>query len=222
MFATPAINAAFTFAEVIAKINDVPEEARRFSTLINRVRRDYDEALRLWPNPAVQARFAADLAEQRYVHGTIHSVKTALADIGRFVEKIRIQDRDGHGSVSMIKRSEWLWSYRSKVDSSERVLDTSHKSMLGAMHRMVTWISASSSLSALSGSGPPPYQEAVGGLFDVGELDDGLVVARRRMTKYDRREKAKSNVSISVTPGRSYPVICVGSHHRKLRANEMS
>jgi hypothetical protein len=137
-------------------------------------------------------------------------VKHALADIGKFVEKIRIQDNGGLGSVSMLKRSEWLWRYRSKVDSSERVLDTSHKSMLAAVSRMVTWINMAPMAVTfarvpsipptgllLPGPGPPPYQEAVAA--DTRDMDDGFVMARRRMTKYDRREKTPRNNDVNVT-----------------------
>lgn len=220
-----AINAAFNFAIVISQLQDVPEEARRFSSLINRVRLDYNESIRLLGHPIVEKRLASDDLERSYIHGTITSTKHALADIGRFVEKIRVQDNGGSGGVSYGRRCEWLWRYRSKVDSSERLLDTAHKSLMGAMQRMVMWIGPGPSLAptvvltpvsnmlgfnnpadaALTSpsmvSLPPPYQEEAR-MRDDNELDDGLVTARRRLTKYDgsRRERSKSNVSINVVP----------------------
>ena len=154
----------------------------------------------------MQARFVTDLQEERYIHSTIANVKSALADIGKFVEKIRIQDRDGEGTVSMRKRSEWLWKHKSKVVSSERVLDTSHKSMLGAMQRMVSWINMSTATSDRPEStpntgtfGPPPYQEAAN--TDHNELDEALIVSRRQMTRRDRKGRPKTDVSITVTSG---------------------
>jgi hypothetical protein len=209
-----AINAAFTFADLIARLNDVPEEARRFSTLIQRVRLDYYEAIRLHARHAVQARFIAEADEKAYIEGTIRSAKRALEDIGMFVEKIRVQDSKGpdgkQGSISIAKRVEWLWRYRSKVDSSERVLDTSHKSLLAAVQRMQLWISASSWGNA-DPSAPampprlPTYDQAV--RFrdeDTVQLDDEFVKAMRRNTKIRRGQKSLSDVSVRVIPGKKH------------------
>ncbi|KIW01593.1 uncharacterized protein PV09_07065 [Verruconis gallopava] len=155
------INAAFIFADFISKLNDVPEEARRFSTLIHRVRLDYYEALRLISHESVRSRFTKEPKSREYVYGTIKAVKSALADIGHFVERIRVQDESGKGTVTLSRKLEWLWKYRSKVDSSEKVLDTSHKSMLSAIHRMEIWITMDQSAAFSSSLSPPTYHEAV-------------------------------------------------------------
>jgi hypothetical protein len=212
---TKATTAAFGFAELVAKLHDVPDEARRFGILIDIVRRDFGEALRLSTHTAVQARFVREPHERNYVVGAIEDVKAALESVGELAEKMRGKDPNGERGVSVsasvsasVKRwSEWLWKYRSRVGSCEKVLDAGHKSMLGAMQRMIAWIDMASSgtggigigTSTVTSPGPPPYQDAMEAVD--GELDDDLVAARRRITKYDRRVRSKSSVTLTVTAG---------------------
>jgi hypothetical protein len=200
-----SINAAFKFAEIIAKLQDVPDEARRFSTLIAIVRGDFYEALRISTHATVQSRFDSDPQDKTYVLSTIENVKSSLQSIGEFVEKIRVKDQNGKRSVSLLRRAEWLWKHKSQVASSERVLDASHKSMLGAMQRMLAWINMASTagtLGLLPSPGPPPYQHFVDS--SNGDLDDDLIAARRRMTKHHRRDKSKNLVTVSVMPGQYF------------------
>lgn len=132
------INTCARVIDFCSRLKDVGLENKVFSRLIQRVREDVEEAFRLMRKPEVQAHFEADPDKEKRVNGTILSVKTAINNIARFVEALRVQ-KEREGTIGMINRFEWVLRHQSKLNSRQLELDTCHKSLLQSINAMQMW-----------------------------------------------------------------------------------
>lgn len=132
------INSCARLVDFCSRMKDVGLENKVFSRLIQRVREDVEEAFRLMRKPEIQAHFEVDPDKEKRVNGAILSVKTAINNIARFVEALRVQ-KERDGSIGMINRLEWVLRHQSKLNSRQLELDTCHKSLLQTISAMQLW-----------------------------------------------------------------------------------
>ncbi|QDS69003.1 hypothetical protein FKW77_009436 [Venturia effusa] len=203
-----AIKTASRFVEFCCARGDVPEESLLFIRLVQRVRDDLDECLRLLSLPAVQSHLECDIDQKIYIHGTIQDTKNALAEIGKYVESVRTEEEQ-NGEISLRTRFEWVLRHQHKLHSRQVGLDTCHKSLLQAMSRL----SLLQHTVALTEEGLPNYNEATndqGGpmpkpganimIMPDDELTDFLTTRNRRTRPTRVKPELESTTNIPM-PG---------------------
>ncbi|TID22978.1 Sexual differentiation process protein isp4 [Venturia nashicola] len=194
-----AITTAFKFVEFCYAIGDVPEESLVFIRLIQRVRHDLDECLRLLTLPSIQNHLDCDPDQKRYINGTIQDTKGALAGIGKYVESVRTEE-EWNGEISLRTRFEWILRHQYKLQSRQVGLDTCHKSLLQAMTRLTLFTHTASLTKGQIRS--PSHIEAMndkGGLARVSRVCDEIMsddeltsflTTRNRRTRLVRAKSA--------------------------------
>lgn len=133
-----AIGSRFKLVDYAVRFSSVGTENQVFLSLISRVRADLLESERLLHHPPIAQRLI-DLPDNKaWIQGAITDAKNALADIGRFVENVRIDVEKGTG-VGPWHRLQWVLDHHAKLESREKWLQACHQSLIGALHTMHTW-----------------------------------------------------------------------------------
>jgi hypothetical protein len=180
------------------------------------VRDDLNECLRLCCIPAVRDHLDSDPCEKTYVHGTILSIRLALAGVGKYVESVRIE-AEQYGDVSLHTRFEWVLRHQTKLLTRQLELDTCQKSLLQATARLALFLHAANPPGGQNGL--PNYDEATKEKVDIGSMDakrmdaqvgdptifeqnDELVEFLTTRNRRMRRGKMISNSSVDISkPG---------------------
>lgn len=182
-----------------------------FIRLIQRVRDDLDECLRLLTLPATRKHLECDSDQKGYINGTIQDTKNALAGIGKYVEDVRTEE-ERNGEISLRTRFEWILRHQYKLQSRQVGLDTCHKSLLQAMFRLTLFMHA----AALTGGSPglPNYNAMIedkGGLANTARPDAKIMsddeiadflTTRNRRTRPVRGRPASDSRKDFPIPGR--------------------
>ncbi|KAE9968023.1 hypothetical protein EG328_007816 [Venturia inaequalis] len=205
-----AINTTFKFVEFCYAIGDVPEESLVFIRLIQRVRDDLDECLRLLTLLAIRNHLECDPDQKRYISGTIQDTKSALSGIGKYVEGVRTEE-ERNGEISLRTRFEWILRHQCKLQSRQVGLDTCHKSLLQAMSRLILFMHTAAPTGGPAGLSS--HKEAIndkGGLTNAtrtdaksmshDELTDFLTTRNRRTRPVKVEPVLESTIDI-LAPG---------------------
>lgn len=130
-----AIGTTFKLAEFCLALKEVSTESGIFLTLIQRVRKDLNEALR---ERHEKSEILQTLpGKKAWIDEAIIDVKKSLNDIGLLIENARI-DVDKGKNVTLVHRFEWVLSNHNKFVMREMALKTCHASLLGAISAMHT------------------------------------------------------------------------------------
>jgi len=127
------INVAFKLGELAVSIAGVGGENAVFVRMINRVRRDMDEAERLIRVPAVLAKLVATPEKLPWIKDVILSTKHALNDIGKWVDRARAE-KLGLGSVTFETRIRWVFNDHQAVVARKEELAACHQSLSTALN----------------------------------------------------------------------------------------
>ena len=130
-----AIGTTFKLAEFCLALKEVSAEFRIFLTLIQRVRKDLEEALRERHEKSATLRNMP--GKKAWIDDTILDIKGVLNDIGLLVENARIDTEKGK-SVTLYHRFEWVLDNKQKFVMREKALGTCHASLLSAIQTMHT------------------------------------------------------------------------------------
>ncbi|KAL8708982.1 MAG: hypothetical protein Q9220_006190 [cf. Caloplaca sp. 1 TL-2023] len=158
-----AIGTTIKLAEFCLRLKEVSLENRVFLTLIARVRKDVDEALR---ERREKATLLESLPEKRaWIDEAILDAQKELNSIGRLVEDARIDTQQGK-PVTLKHRFEWVLTNHQKFTTEERALATFHQSLLAAMnvmHNLSAPAPTPAPVPARQGLtiSPPTYQASV-------------------------------------------------------------
>ncbi|KAG4411344.1 hypothetical protein IFR04_015530 [Cadophora malorum] len=162
-----AINTAFKFSEFAIELAEVGSENNVFVRTIQRVRLDLNEAERLLRVPAIRASLENNPQKSFWIQQAIHSTKSALNDIGLFVERVR-SDQDRDETVSFINRVRWVLNDHGKLENRRSELATCHQSLatvLSTLHP-VEMLASFSPTVASPVMPPPPTYESVSQVSD--------------------------------------------------------
>ena len=213
-----AIATTFKLAEFCLALKEVSSESRIFLTLIHRVRKDLDEALRERNEKSVMLE--AMPGKKAWIDDTILDVKKSLNEIGLLIENARIDVEKGK-SVTMKHRFEWVLSNHQKFVMREMALSTCHASLLGSInamhaigvssstlapplpHHTTSSMPVSPAASSISLNPPPEYEplsaSGLAALHDTRMLKS----PSRRRPKVSKAISAPANESLGI--GSVYP-----------------
>lgn len=172
-----SITTVFRLVDFAVALKEVSSENRAFITLIQRVREDVVEALRLRKLSAISAHLAGVPGKKAWVDGAIMDIHRSLNDIGLYVEGSRI-DGESHGGAKMKQRFERVLSHHQKLIAKELSLRTCHRSLMGAIH----------SMQAVESTG----EDGGGGSFEVPGLPPPSYRSRTSLLEVDDEEIFKS------------------------------
>ncbi|KAF2467945.1 uncharacterized protein BDR25DRAFT_60680 [Lindgomyces ingoldianus] len=130
-----SISTVFNFVDFVAALNEVPSESEIFVNLIQRVRQDVSEALRLHACNTVSNYFETFPQKKIWIDSILLDIQRALNDIGVYVEDVRDGGDEG-GAARMKHRFEWVLSHHQKLISREIALNTCHQSLMAAIQAM--------------------------------------------------------------------------------------
>jgi hypothetical protein len=122
------MNSAYRLSECAIKFHSVESENGVFVSMIQRVRLDVEETERLLCIPSVKATLISTPAKLPWIRETVISAKTALNEIGRWVERVRVE-REGYGKVSLETRTRWVFNDYEKIVNRTMELNTSHRAL---------------------------------------------------------------------------------------------
>jgi hypothetical protein len=131
---TGTFGTALQLAEFCLSLKEVDSVSRVFVDLIDRVRKDLDEALRV--RREVEAVLdSVAVGKKAWIDGAIRDIQAALHDIGVYIESARIDMCKGK-PISLKNRFRWVLNNHQKFVTSEKGLATCHHSLLGAIATM--------------------------------------------------------------------------------------
>ncbi|KAF1996559.1 hypothetical protein P154DRAFT_566001 [Amniculicola lignicola CBS 123094] len=120
-----AIGTCFKFAEFAVRIAEVGTENEVFVRKIQVVRNDLSETERLLALPAVQKKLISRPGKLEWIRGAILSTKTALNEIGRWIERAR-GEQQALGTVKFETRVRWVFNDHEKLINRQLELTTCH------------------------------------------------------------------------------------------------
>lgn len=187
-----AIGTTFKLAEFCLALKDVDEDNRVFLTLIDRVRKDLDEALR--ERREKEAILKNMPSKRAWIDDSIVDAKRALNDIGTYVESARVDVEQGK-AVTLKHRFEWVLNNRQKFITREMALATCHKSLLvaiGAMHNLLAFGAQMPMQMPMypPPTPPPPAYNPLPTFFDLENDEDKTLMRPSR-----RRPKPRLEIS---------------------------
>ena len=172
-----SITTVFRLVDFAVALKEISSENRAFITLIQRVREDVVEALRLRKLSTISAHLAGVPGKKAWVDGAIMDIHRSLNDIGLYVEDSRI-DGESRGGAKMKQRFEWVLSHHQKLIAKELSLRTCHRSLMGAIH----------SMQAVESTG----EDGGGDSFEVPGLPPPSYRSRTSLLEVDEEEIFKS------------------------------
>ena len=178
-----AIGSAIKVAEFCFRFKEVSSENRVFLTLIVRVRRDLEEALR---ERHAKASALRSIPEKRdWIDGAILDAQRQLNSIGRLVEDARVDEQRGK-PVSFKHRVDWVLTNHQKFVTEERALATAHQSLLAALAVLQHLPKGAERISVMTSVvAPPAYEMADGDGQErvLGDDDDEDAPLRSPFTR---------------------------------------
>ncbi|KAL9091128.1 MAG: hypothetical protein Q9165_005055 [Trypethelium subeluteriae] len=174
------INNAFKLAKFCLELKEASEEVHVFGALINRVRKDRAEALRVRRETAALLELSPH--KRAWIDGTITDIDEVLFQIGLLLEDARLDSEVGK-SVKLQHRFEWVLSVKGEFLVKHSLLSTCHQSLMSAITAMD---------SMKRGTGDLPILQPTEGVEDIMEQDRGPL---RPPGQRRRRQKAGSFIT---------------------------
>jgi hypothetical protein len=179
------INSAFKFAEYAVRIAEVGTENEVFVRTIQVVRNDLDEVQRLLSVESVQRKLIRIPAKLAWIKGAVHSTRAALHEIGRWVERARV-DQQATGTVRFETRVRWVFNDHEKLLNRQTELSACHQ-QLSSILAFLTPLE-----EILPTSEPPSFD-------DVTYFDD--IIPPRQRRKQNQQHIARTKSSDAVNTG---------------------
>lgn len=148
------INSAFKFAEYAVRVAEVGTENEVFVRTIQVVRNDLNETERLLGLKSVQTKLISTPFKLQWIKGAIHSTKSALNEIGRWVERAR-GEQQAMGSVKFETRVRWVFNDHEKLVNRQAELSTCHQQLSNVLSYLIPLE------EAISTTEPPTYNDTI-------------------------------------------------------------
>lgn len=174
------LNSAFKLAEYAVKFSAVESDNGVFVRTIQRVRLDLEETERLLCVPSVKRKLISTPGKLQWIKGTITSAKSALNEIGRWVERVRA-DKEGYGSVSWENRVRWVFNDHDKLVTRSMELGTSHQ----ALSTVLSYLAPLEQTETAVDAAPPQYDDAT-------FFDDFLSPRQKRRKAWDTEKSFRA------------------------------
>ncbi|KAH9863881.1 hypothetical protein J1614_009813 [Plenodomus biglobosus] len=149
-----SVGSALKVAEVAVRIAEVGSENDVFVRMIRNVRDSLAEVERLLSHDQVQTRLVETPGKIPWIQRTINSSKSALDDIGRWVERARAE-QESTGSIHFTTRVRWILNSHEKLVNRTAELGTCHQQLSIVLNYLTPLESVS-----LGGLKPIPHLEA--------------------------------------------------------------
>lgn len=130
------LNSAFKITELFYRIREVGSENEVFVRTIAVVRNDLSEVERLISIPSIVAKLLSTPAKLAWIKGSVYSTKSALNEIGRWVEKARMEQQ-ALGSVKFETSVKWIFNDHEKLVNRQNELSTCHQQLSNVLGYLV-------------------------------------------------------------------------------------
>ena len=129
----PAIEATYHFSKYASQLPEV--DATNFSLvqLIERVRSDIDETERLLGIPSVNLVLEHSPLKRTWVKNGIHNIKSALNDIGLFIERIRL-GKNGGADINFAAKVRLVFQSSGRLENQRSELATCHQTLIAILN----------------------------------------------------------------------------------------
>lgn len=131
-----SIGSAFRFADLAVRIAEVGSENEVFVRTIRVVRQDLNEVERLLNVESVQQKLTNVPGKLPWISNAIINTKSALDDIGRWVERAR-SEQEATGSVHFETRIKWVFNDHEKLLNRTTELTTCHQQLLNVSSYLI-------------------------------------------------------------------------------------
>ncbi|KAF2708741.1 hypothetical protein K504DRAFT_467973 [Pleomassaria siparia CBS 279.74] len=144
------LNGMFTFANFALRVNEVGSEHAVFVRTIQVVRNDLAETERLLSIKPIQVKLISTPSKLEWIKGAVYSTKSAMNDIGKWVERARV-DQQTLGKVSFNSKLRWVFNDHEKLVNRKTELSACHQQLSNVLGFLITLEEPSVS------SNPPTY-----------------------------------------------------------------
>jgi hypothetical protein len=149
---TSFINSAFELSENEVRFCEGDSENAAFIRMIKSVRHDLAETERLLEVESVKARLISTPGKLPYIRGVIINTQTALKEIGRLVERERVNC----DKTTNVPRVRWIFNDDGKLVSQRSEISTCHQ----ALSTVLAFLTPLEKLSTVDQAKPPDYHDA--------------------------------------------------------------
>lgn len=130
------INTCFKFAEYAVRVAEVGTENEVFVRTIQVVRNDLNETERLLLTKSIQAKLISTPYKLQWIKNSVHSTKSALNEIGRWVEKAR-GEQHATGSIKFETRVRWVFNDHEKLINRQHELSMCHQQLSNVLNYLI-------------------------------------------------------------------------------------
>ncbi|KAI8933609.1 hypothetical protein NX059_009337 [Plenodomus lindquistii] len=138
-----SVGSALKVADVAVRIAEVGSENDVFVRMIHNVRDSLAEVERLLNSGSVRTKLAETPAKVPWIQRTINSSRSALNDIGRWVERARAEQQST-GSIQFTTRVRWILNDHEKLVNRTAELNTCHQQLSTVLNYLTPLESAPS------------------------------------------------------------------------------
>jgi hypothetical protein len=133
----PAISTTYYFADYVLSSEKASSDTIAFVSIIQQVRRDIDEAKRLYLSSAVSNFLDAYPSKRKWIESSLLEVQRALNDIGMDMDAAWGHDADG-GTTASKRKLEWGLKNQKRLLRKKQQLDQCHTQLTGPIYVMQT------------------------------------------------------------------------------------
>jgi hypothetical protein len=130
------LQSIFTFADFAIRISDVSSENEVFVRTIQVVRNDLNETERLLGIRSIQTKLISTPQKLEWIKAAIYSTKFALNEIGKWVERARV-DQEVLGKVKFENKVRWIFNDQDKLFSRKTELSACHQQLSNVLTFLV-------------------------------------------------------------------------------------
>ena len=131
-----SVGSAFRFADFAVRIAEVGSENEVFVRTIYVVRDDLNEVERLLKTESVQRKLTAVPGKFTWVKSAINNTKSALNEIGEWVERARAE-QESTGSIQFNTRVRWVFNDHEKILNRTTELMTCHQQLSNVLSYLI-------------------------------------------------------------------------------------
>ena len=131
-----SISSAFKFADLAIRVAEVGSENEVFVRTIRVVRDDLNEVERLLNADSVQRKVTSIPGKLPWVRSAIMNTKSALNEIGRWVERAR-SEQESTGNISFETRVRWVFNDHEKLMNRKTELSTCHQQLSNVLSYLI-------------------------------------------------------------------------------------
>jgi len=131
--AYPAIESTFNFSKYASQLSDVDAANHNFVRILERVRSDINETERLLCIPTIHSVVENSPLKRTWIKNGIHNIKSALSDIGLFIERIRLDKNSGDPS-NFATRVRLVLQNFGRLENQCSELATCHQTLIAILN----------------------------------------------------------------------------------------